>query len=79
MTPMLTNVYINKWDDLVSKYSTIKMKPVDVIPSTYIYSSKKINNKDSNLKIGDIFRTWKRFCKRLFTKWSEQVFVIKKS
>ena len=33
------------------------MKPVDVIPRTYIYSSKKINNKDSNLKIGDIFRT----------------------
>ena len=32
------------------------MKPVDVIPSTYIDSSKKINNKDSNLKIGDIFR-----------------------
>ena len=40
------NVYIDKLDDIVNKYnntyhSTIKMKPVDVKPSTYIESSKE--------------------------------------
>ena len=45
MTSILTNVYIHKLDDIVNKYnntyhSTIKMKPVDVKPSTYIESSK---------------------------------------
>ena len=32
------------------------MKPVDVISSTYIDSSKEINNKDPKFKIGDIVR-----------------------
>ena len=45
MTSISTNVYIHKLDDIVNKYnntyhSTIKMKPVDVKPSTYIESSK---------------------------------------
>ena len=39
------NVYIHKLDEIVNKYnntyhSTIKMKPVDVKPSTYIESRK---------------------------------------
>ena len=45
MTSILTNVYIHKLDDIVNKYnntyhSTIKMKPVDVKPSTYTKSRK---------------------------------------
>ena len=32
------------------------MKPVDVISSTYIDSSKEINNKDPKFKVGDIVR-----------------------
>ena len=45
MTSISKNVYIHKLDDIVNKYnntyhSTIKMKPVDVKPSTYIESSK---------------------------------------
>ena len=56
MTSISKNVYIDKLDDIVNKYnntypSTIKMKPVDVKPSTYIDSSKEINNKDPNFKI----------------------------
>ena len=34
----------------------IKMKPVDVKSNTYIESSKENKNKDSKVKIGDIFR-----------------------
>ena len=54
-------MYINKLDDIANKYtnschSTIKMKPVDVKPSTYIDSSKKINYRDPKFKIGDIVR-----------------------
>ena len=48
-------------DNIVNKHnktfhSTIKMKPVDVISSTYIDSNKEINNKDPKFKIGDIVR-----------------------
>ena len=59
---------IDKLDEIANKYintnqSTIKIKPVDVKPSTYIDSSKKINNKDPKFKV---------------LNWSEEVFVIKK-
>ena len=80
------NVCIDKLDDIVNKYNntyhrTIKMKPVDVKLSTYIDSSKEINDKDPKFKIGDIVRISKY--KIIFTKgcvpnWSEEVFLIKK-
>ena len=59
MTSISKKVYINKLDDIVTKYnntyhSTIKMKPVDVKSSTYIDSSKEINNKDPKFKIYDV-------------------------
>ena len=46
MTSISKNVYIDKLDDIVNKYkniyySTIKIKPVDVKPGTYVDSSKK--------------------------------------
>ena len=49
MTSISKNVYIDKLDDIVNKYSntfhrTIKMKPIDVKSSTYIDSSKEIND-----------------------------------
>ena len=64
-------VYIDKLDNIVNKYnntchSTIKMKPVDVKPNTYIDSSKVIKDKDPKFKIGDIFRISKH--KNIFTK-----------
>ena len=80
-------MYIEKLDDIVNKYNntyhnTIRMKPVNVKWSTYIDSSKEINDKDAKFKIGDIVRISK--CKSIFAKgyvpnWSEEVFVIKKS
>ena len=59
MTSISKKVYISKLDDIVTKYnntyhSTIKMKPVDVKSSTYIDSSKEINNKDPKFKIYDV-------------------------
>ena len=59
MTSISKNVYIDKLEDIVNKYNnthhrTIKIKPVDVKLNTYIYSSKEINDKDSQFKIGDI-------------------------
>ena len=86
MAPGFLRPYIDKVDDIVNEYSntyhrTIKMKPVDVKWSTYIDSSKEINNKDPKFKIGDIVRI--SSYKNIFTKgytpnWSEEVFVIKK-
>ena len=57
------------------------MKPVDVKPNTYIYSSKGIKNKDLKLEIGDAVRISK--FKNVFAKgynpdWQEEVFVIKR-
>ena len=78
---------LDKLDDIVDKYnntyqSTIKMKPVDVKPSTYIDFSKKINDKDPKLKVGDIVRISKyeiNFAKGYVPNWSEKVFVIKRN
>ena len=60
-------MYIDKLDDIVNKYnntyqSTIKIQPVDVKSSTYIPSSREINNKDPKFKIGDVVRILK--CKK---------------
>ena len=59
MTLISKYVYIDKLDDIVNKYnntyhSTIKMKIVDVKPSTYIESSQETNYQDPKFKIGDI-------------------------
>ena len=49
-------MYIDNLDDTVNKYnntyhSTIKMKPVDVKSTTYIDSSKELNDKDPKFKL----------------------------
>ena len=80
------NVYIDKLDDIVSKYNnkyhdTNKMKPVDVKPNTCIDTSKEINDKDPKFKIVAIVRISKyknTFAKGYVPNWSEEVFVIKK-
>ena len=76
MNSIPKNVYIDKLDDIVNKdnntyHRTIKMKPANVKPSTYIDSSKDINDKNSKFKICDIVRISKYkniFCKRLCSK-----------
>ena len=86
MTLVSKNVHIDKLDDIINKYnntyhSTIKVKPVDIKPSTYIDSSKEINDKDPKFKISDIVRISKYkniFAKGYVPSWSEVVFVIKK-
>ena len=85
MTSISKNVYIDKLDDIVNKcnnntyYKTTKMKPVAVQSSTYINSSREINDEDSKFKIGDVVKISK--CKNIFGKYSvlncsEKVFVI---
>ena len=86
MISVSKNVYIDKLHDIVNKYnntchSTIKMKPVDVESNKYNDSSKEINNKDSEFKIGDIVRIskYKNIFDKFYTpNWSEEAFVIKK-
>ena len=61
MTLISKHVYIDKLDDIVNKYnnmyhSKIKMKHVDIKPSTYIDLSKEINYQEPKFKIGDIVR-----------------------
>ena len=71
MTSVSKNVYIDRLDDIVNEYNntyhrTIKMKPVDVKHNTYIESSKKVNDKDPNFKVGNHIRISK--CKNIFAK-----------
>ena len=52
------------------------MKPVDVKSSTYIDSSKEINEKDPKFKIRDIVRISKYkniFANSYVQNWSEEV------
>ena len=82
MTLVSKNVYIDKLDNIVSKYnnSTIKMKPTDVKPSTNIESSKEITYQDPKFKIGDIVTILKYkniFAKGYIPNWPEEVFAIK--
>ena len=84
MTSISKNVYIDRLNDMVNKYNnayhiTIKLKPVDVKSSTYIDSSKEINDKNPKFKIGDTARISKYknvFAKGYTPNWSEEVFVI---
>ena len=79
-------VYIDKLDDIVNKYNNayhraIKMKPIDLKSSTYIDSSKEINDEDPKFKIVDIIRISKFkniFAKSYVPNWSDEIFVIRK-
>ena len=56
MASISRNVFIDKSNDIINKYSntyhkTNKMKVDDVKSSTYIDSSKEINDKVLNLKL----------------------------
>ena len=70
MISISKNVYIDKWDNIVSDFNniyhtTIKMKPVDVENNTYIDFKKEVNYKDPRFKVGNHVRIWKykkHFC-----------------
>ena len=80
-------MYIDKLDDIVRKYNntyhrTIKMTPDDVKSSTYIDSSKEVNDEDPKFKIADTVRISKYktiFAKGYVPNSPEEVFVIKKA
>ena len=77
MTSISKNVYIYKLGNTVNKYNiyhtTIKMKPVDVKPSTYIESSKGVNYQDPESKLVILleYQNIKTFLqKAMFQVWS---------
>ena len=81
MTSISQNMFIDNLDDIVNNYNstyrrTIKMKPVDVKPNTYIDCSKEINDKDPKFIIGDIVKIC--ICKRLCSKFVWRSFCNKK-
>ena len=86
MTSILKNMYIDKLDDIVNKYtntynSAIKVKPDNVKSNPYIDFSKEIGYKDTEFEIDDIIRIskYKNIFAKVYTlNWSEDVFVIKK-
>ena len=87
MASISKNLYIDKIDDVVNKYNNtyvnkIKVKPVDIIVSTYIDPSKQINDKGPKFKIRNIVRISKYkniFAEDFASNWLEEVFVVKKA
>ena len=85
ITSVSNNVYIDKLDTIVNKYnntyhSTIKMKPVDVKPGTYIDFGIANNDKNPKFKVGDHVRISKYkniFVNGYAPNLSEKVIVIK--
>ena len=56
MTAISKNVYFDKLDDTVNKYSkiahrTIKMKPIEVLDDSYAEYNEDFNKKILNLKL----------------------------
>ena len=86
MTSILRNVYIDKLDDIVNKYSnayqiTTKMMPIDVKNNKYINIGQEINYKSPTFKRGDHVRIseYKNIFAKVYTpNWSGEIFVIKK-
>ena len=86
MTSISKNIYIDKLDDIVNKYndtyhSTIKLTSVNVKSSTYIDSSKKIDDQDSKYKIDYTVRILKYkniFGKDYVPNQFQEVVVVKK-
>ena len=79
MTSTSKNVYIDKLDDIVSKYRntyhrTIKMNPIDINPSMYIGFKKE--NAISGLKGKEILG---RFYEKELQKTNQTVFRAKKA
>ena len=80
------NVYFDVLDDNVDKYNntyhaTIKMKPIDVKPSSFAEYNVDSNDEDPKFKIGDhvIISKYKNiFAKGYTPNWSEEVFAISK-
>ena len=61
MASISKNMHVDKLDEKVNNcnnmcHRTVKMKPVDVKSSTFIASSKEINDKDFKFEVDDIAR-----------------------
>ena len=86
MSSIPKNVYIGKSAYLVNEYDntyhrTIKIKPTDIKPSTYIDYNVENNDKDPNFEAGNHVRISNYenvFAKGYTSNWSEEVFVINK-
>ena len=86
ITSISKNMFIDKLDDIASKYSstygrTIKMKPGDVNSSTFIGIKKENNKKDLKFEVDDhvnISKYKNIFAKGYVPNWSKEVFVVKK-
>ena len=80
------NVYIDKVDVIVNKYSntyhkTIKMNPIDANSSTYFDFDKENNKEGPKCKVRDYIRISKYkniFVKGYVPNWSKEDFMINK-
>ena len=87
MTAVSKNVYFDLLDDIVNKYNnavhrSIKMRPIDITPDSYVEYNEGSNKKDLKFKVGDdarISRYKNIFSKGYTPSWLEEVFVDSKN
>ena len=82
MTAVSKNVHIDKLDEMVSKYNktyhrTIKMKPADVKPDTYIEYDVYHNDKNHKVRVIIMSENQNQsvFTKGYTLNWPEDVFI----
>ena len=86
MTAASKNVYYDVLDDAVNKYnntkySTIKMKPIDVGDNNERVYIDEHNEKDNRFKVGDrvgISKFKNIFAKGYTPNWSKEIFIVDK-
>ena len=81
MVSIIKNTNIDKLDDIFHEYNntyhrTIKMKPADVKSNTYLNSNEENDYKNPKIKFSD--QNIKKFCKKLYCKLVQRIFVFKK-
>ena len=87
MIAISKNVYVDALDDIVDKYNNIyhktnKMKPIDVKSDSFAEYNEESDEKDPKFKVNDNVRISKYkniFAKGYAPKWSEEIFVVKKT
>lgn len=73
-------MYVDKLDEIVDKYSNIKLKAIAVKKNTYFDFDLENNAKDPRFKVGNcvgISKFKNAFAKGDTPNWSKDLFVIK--
>ena len=83
MTAVSRNIYFDVLDNIVNKYNntvhkTIKMKPIDVAPDSYVEYYEDSNEKDRKFEAGDRVKIsiWKNILLKDILQIGQEKFLL---